>query len=71
MIQLNNFNKAVIITSDGDFACLVKYLIEQNKLEKLITTHFKYSSLLREFSGYILPIELIKDKIKKGHSRKL
>lgn len=46
MIQLNNFKKAVIITSDGDFACLIKYLVEQNKLEKLITTHFKYSSLL-------------------------
>jgi len=78
MIQIQNFDKAVIITSDGDFHCLIQYLVEQKKLEKLITTHKKYSSLLREFSSYILPIELIKDKVefihnktKKGHSRKL
>jgi uncharacterized LabA/DUF88 family protein len=33
MIQINNFNKATIITSDGDFTCLIKYLVEQNKLQ--------------------------------------
>lgn len=41
------------------------------KTIKLITTHKKYSSLLKEFSAYILSTEQIKDKIKKGHSRKL
>lgn len=71
MIQIQNFDKAIIITSDGDFHCLIEYLVTENKLEKLIITHKKYSSLLRGFSEYILPIELIKDKIKKGHSRKL
>ncbi len=71
MIQLNNYEKAVIVTSDGDFACLVKYLSKIDKLSKVITTHAKYSSLLRQFASFITPVKLIKDKIKKGHSRKL
>lgn len=32
MIDLRNYEKAIIISSDGDFYCLVKYLYEQNKL---------------------------------------
>jgi uncharacterized LabA/DUF88 family protein len=68
--QLSHYDKAVIVTSDGDFACLIKYLKNNNKLEKVITTHTKYSRLLKQFSDYLIPISLIKDKIKKGHSRK-
>ena len=50
MIQYNNFDKAVIVTGDGDFYCLVEYLIKHNKLEKLlIPDKNKYSSLFRKF----------------------
>jgi uncharacterized LabA/DUF88 family protein len=65
MINLHNFDKAIVVTSDGDFTCLVEYLADQNKLLKIITTHVKYSSLLRRFSSYILPIKIIQDKLKK------
>ena len=33
MIELPNFDKAVIITSDGDFYSLVRYLVEKNLLQ--------------------------------------
>jgi len=33
MIDLNNYEKVVIVSSDGDFYCLVNYLREKNKLE--------------------------------------
>ncbi len=46
MIELNNYDKAVIVTSDGDFACLVKYLQGIDKLEMIISPHKKCSSLL-------------------------
>jgi uncharacterized LabA/DUF88 family protein len=50
MIELLNYNKAVIISGDGDFHCLIKYLKAKNKLEKLlIPNQKKFSSLLREF----------------------
>jgi len=48
MIELQNYDKAVIVTGDGDFYCLVKYLIENNKFEALlIPNKFKFSALLR------------------------
>ena len=50
MIEYQNYNKAVIVSGDGDFHCLIKYLKGRGKLEKLIIPNrVKFSSLLREF----------------------
>ncbi len=35
MIELPKYDWAVIVSSDGDFYCLIEYLQKQNKLEKL------------------------------------
>ncbi|MFA6255301.1 MAG: NYN domain-containing protein [Patescibacteria group bacterium] len=49
MIEYKNYNKAIIVTGDGDFYCLIRYLREQNKLETLIVPNiFKYSGLLKK-----------------------
>ncbi|MBI4268319.1 NYN domain-containing protein [Candidatus Uhrbacteria bacterium] len=48
MIEFPQYDKAVIVTGDGDFYCLVKYLIEQKKFKALIVPNrFKYSALLK------------------------
>jgi len=48
MIELQNYDKAVVITGDGDFYCLVKYLIEQERIKALIIPNrLKYSALLK------------------------
>lgn len=50
MIEYPHYEKAVVVSGDGDFHCLVKYLKRHNKLKKLmIPNQYKYSSLLREF----------------------
>ncbi len=36
MIDYNDYEKAVIITSDGDFYCLVRYLQRMKKLETVL-----------------------------------
>lgn len=36
MIDYDNYEKAVTVTSDGDYACLVEYLHNKGKLECLI-----------------------------------
>ncbi len=36
MIDKENYEKAVIVTSGGDYSCLVEYLQDQGKLECLI-----------------------------------
>lgn len=55
MIQLKNFEKAVIVTGDGDFHCLVQHLIKLKKLGKiLVPNKAKYSTLLRRFDSQYL-----------------
>lgn len=51
MLEYNNYDKAIIVSGDGDFYCLVKYLVDENKLLKLIIPNRKrYSSLYRKFN---------------------
>ena len=48
MIEFPNYDKAIIVSGDGDFQCLAKYLLEQGKLAALLVPNqAKYSALLR------------------------
>ncbi len=48
MIEYENYDKAVIITGDGDFHCLINYFIEKDKLNALlIPNRLKFSGLLK------------------------
>ncbi len=50
MIEYPNYEKAVIVTGDGDFYCLIQYLIEKDKFERVIIPNFfKYPALLKRF----------------------
>lgn len=62
-IQYEKYNKAVIVTGDGDFACLAEFLAENNKLLKIITPTSKYSQLLQPFKEYIVRADQIKHAI--------
>ena len=64
-IEYNNYDKAVIITSDGDFACLMRYLRDNNKLEKIITPTERFSKLLKPFVRNILPLKTIEHQVNK------
>ncbi len=48
MIDLNNYDRAVLVTSDGDFACLAKHLDGLNKLEAVLSPSDRCSYLLRK-----------------------
>jgi uncharacterized LabA/DUF88 family protein len=55
MIEYTNYDKALIVTGDGDFYCLIEHLIKQNKLLKLmIPDRNKYSSLFRKLMNHIV-----------------
>ncbi len=64
-IQFFNYQKAIIVSNDGDFYCLVEHLAEEGKLQKIITPSTKYSSLLRKFSKFIVPVPLFRKKVEK------
>ena len=48
MIEYPNYDKAVIVTGDGDFYCLAQHLHEKGKLKNLlIPNQLKFSALLK------------------------
>lgn len=49
ILEKDNFNHAMIISGDGDFHCLIEYLLDQKKLLKVaIPCKKRYSSLLKK-----------------------
>lgn len=69
MIEFQNYEKAVIITGDGDFYCLIKYLQEKNKLLTVLAPSAKNcSSLIRKIVQGNL--SLVSDLQKKIQYRK-
>jgi uncharacterized LabA/DUF88 family protein len=49
MIDLPNYDSAIIITSDGDFYSLIRYLYQHNKLRLVMSPYVKTcSSLLKK-----------------------
>jgi len=64
MIEYPNYDKALIVTGDGDFYCLVDYLIKQGKLLNLmIPNRNQYSSLFRKKMPYIVFMNNLKHKL--------
>jgi uncharacterized LabA/DUF88 family protein len=63
-IEYNNYDKAVIVSGDGDFRCLHEFLIKNNKLLQIIIPNTKNeSSLLKPFQKYKTFIEFEKNKL--------
>ncbi len=59
-IQYPNYDKAIIVTGDGDFACLAEYLSDNNKLLHIMTPNNKYSKLLKPYSAFIVELSQLK-----------
>ncbi len=60
------YDKAIIITGDGDFSPLVEILKDKDKFDRVIAPNRKYSSsLLRKAAGKkMLFVEDLKNKVK-------
>lgn len=64
MVEYQKYDKALIITGDGDFYCLVDYLIKQDKLLKLmIPNEKKFSSLFRRVMPHIVFMNNLREKL--------
>jgi uncharacterized LabA/DUF88 family protein len=63
-IEFSNYDKAVIVSGDGDFRCLHEFLQKNNKLLQIIIPNAKSeSSLLKPFQKYKIFIEFEKHKL--------
>jgi uncharacterized LabA/DUF88 family protein len=54
------YDKAIIVSGDGDFRCLVEYLVEKHKLLHIMTPNASFSKLLREYLKYIVQIDKLR-----------
>ena len=64
MIEYGNYDKALIITGDGDLYCLVDYLIKNEKLLKLIIPNKNsFSSLFRKMMPHMAFMNELKNKL--------
>lgn len=66
MIEFSNYDKAMIVSGDGDFHCLIEHLEKEGKLlHILIPNPQKYSALLRRFHKYFVYIAHLEQKLSK------
>ena len=66
-IEYDNYDKAIIVSGDGDFYCLHKFLKEKNKLLKIIIPNRKSeSSLLKTFQNEKVFLDREKEKLEMG-----
>ncbi|TSC66066.1 MAG: Uncharacterized protein CEO22_249 [Candidatus Berkelbacteria bacterium Gr01-1014_85] len=63
-IEYNNYSKAIIVSGDGDFACLVRFLVDKGKLLHVLTPNQKYSKLLKPYSKFIIRVDQLRDALK-------
>lgn len=58
MKDLKEYDKAIIVSGDGDFYVLVEYLVEQGKLAKILAPNRFYSSLFNRYEPYLERLDL-------------
>lgn len=67
MIELDKYDKAIIVTGDGDMGCLVEYLRNIGKLKLVIACKRDSSSYLirKAAAGNIMFIDYLREKFEK------
>jgi uncharacterized LabA/DUF88 family protein len=63
MRLINEYDKAIIVSDDGDFYSLVEYLEEQGKLLHLLAPTQHYSQLYNRFDKYIVQLGQFKREL--------
>lgn len=70
MRELANYDKAIVVSGDGDFYCLVEYLHEQGKLLNLFVPNRQYSNLFNTFEDHIVRLDQKKNQLAYRKFRK-
>ncbi len=70
MKEMSNYDKAIIVSGDGDFYCLVEYLEQKKRLLHLLAPSGHYSSLYNRYEGYIVRIDQFRRELAYYDHRK-
>ncbi len=63
MKEFPNYDKAIIVSGDGDFFALIEYLEQQDKLANILTPNWQYSSLLKGFEAKIVRLDQLRRQL--------
>jgi uncharacterized LabA/DUF88 family protein len=63
MKELPNYQKAIIVSGDGDFFSLAEYLEEQSRLSAILAPNWQYSSLLKPFESKIVRLDQLRRQL--------
>jgi uncharacterized LabA/DUF88 family protein len=69
-VEFANYDEAVIISGDGDFYCLVEFLVQHNRLRKILTPNRNFSKLLRKWTRYISSVSDFRDALEYKKANK-
>jgi uncharacterized LabA/DUF88 family protein len=70
MKEISNYDKAILVSGDGDFYSLVEYLESKNRLGKILTPSFQYSQLYNKYEEYIIRLDQFKRELRYYDRRK-
>lgn len=70
MKEIKNYDKAVIVSGDGDFYSLVEYLVSEKKLSKVLTPTSHYSGLFNKFDEYVERLDQHRNQLSYRDRRK-
>jgi uncharacterized LabA/DUF88 family protein len=60
---IDQYDKAIVVSGDGDFYCLYEYLDSLNKLKQILVPNRSYSGLLSPIAKYIIRLDLFRQKL--------
>lgn len=69
MKEMSNYEKAIIVSGDGDYYSLVEYLAGKKRLLKLLTPSSYYSQLYHAYEEYVVVLDKFKRDL-RYHDRK-
>lgn len=70
MKEISNYHKAIIVSGDGDFACLAEYLAGKKRLMHVMTPNWQYSTLLKPYEDYIIRIDTLRKTLEHRDFRR-
>jgi len=63
MKEMSNYDKAIIVSGDGDFYCLVEYLESKGRLLHLMAPTGHYSNLYNRYEQYVVQVDTFKREL--------
>lgn len=70
MKEISNYDKAILVSGDGDFYSLVEYLETKKRLGNILTPSFQYSQLYNKYEDYIVRLDTFKHDLRYYDRRK-